>query len=459
MQSASLSHLAPQLSRALEGWRPPRAQEDGFALVSVSAPLAPLENVFAAGHGEHSFLWAPSGANQCVGQGIAAEVIASGDDRFARVRHEVQALLERVKSAGDEGPSPRVFGGFSFHPQAPSGALWDGFHAAHFVLPRLCYARARDQAWISLCVRLSDLNEPALIREHVSHSISWLEGLMARRVTPPAAPPASLRISNVPDLEGWQRLVAAIRSEIAAGRFQKIVAARRALCRLDPMPTPPQVLERLGEIARDCTRFAVRRGDKLFLGATPEWLIRKQGHGFHTEALAGSRSSRDPDAERELLSSHKDLREHGLVVEEILRAFGPLTSEIVTPPEPSIRRLRDILHLHTPITGRLREATDVLDLVERLHPTPAVGGAPRVAAHRWIAQHEPEERGWYASPVGWVDRSGDGEFVVALRSALLIDNVAHIFAGAGIVAESDADLEFRETELKLAAMSNALGAS
>lgn len=459
MQSASLSHLAPQLSRALEGWRPPRAQEDGFALVSVPAPLAPLENVFAAGHGEHSFLWAPSGTTQFVGQGVAAEVTAHGDDRFSRVRHDVRELLERVKSAGDGSPSARVFGGFSFHPDEPHGALWQGFHAAHFVLPRTCYARADDRAWVSLCVRLSDLNEPALIREHVGHSIAWLEGLMARRVTASAPAPASLRVSNVPDLEGWQRLVAAIQSEIAAGHFQKIVAARRAVCRLDPMPAPQQVLERLSEIAGDCTRFAVRRQDKLFLGATPEWLIRKQGNRFQTEALAGSRSSREPDAELQLLASQKDLREHTLVVEEILRAFEPLTSEVGTPRKPAIRRLRDILHLHTPVAGSLREATDVIDLVERLHPTPAVGGAPRIAAHRWIAQHEPEERGWYASPVGWVDRAGDGEFIVALRSALLVGNMAHIFAGAGIVAESDADLEFRETELKLAAMSNALGAT
>lgn len=459
MQSASLSHLAPQLSRALEGWRPPRAQEDGFALVSVPAPLAPLENVFAAGHGEHSFLWAPSATTQFVGQGVAAEVIASGEERFSRVRQEVRELLERVKSAGDGAPSARVFGGFSFHPEEPSGPLWQGFHAAHFVLPRTCYARAHDRAWVSLCMRLTDLNEPELIREHVGHSITWLEQLMARRVTGSLPAPASLRVSNVPDLADWQRLVAAIQSEIGAGRFQKIVAARRAVCRIDPMPAPQRVLERLGEIAGDCTRFAVRRQDKLFLGATPEWLIRKQGSRFQTEALAGSRSSREADAERQLLASQKDLREHSLVVEEILRAFEPLATDVGTARTPVIRRLRDILHLHTPIAGSLREATDVLDLVERLHPTPAVGGAPRLGARGWIAEHEPEERGWYASPIGWVDRSGDGEFAVALRSALLVGNMAHIFAGAGIVAESDADLEFRETELKLAAMHNALGAA
>lgn len=458
MQSASLSHLAPQLSRALEVWSPPRHADDGFALVSVPAPLAPLENVFAAGCADHSFLWAPSGATQFVGQGVAAEVSAEGPARFSNVKAEVSRVLDRVKSLDDGAPSPRVFGGFSFHPTLPQPSLWDGFAAAHFVLPRTCYARCEGSAWISLCVPVADLAAPPVVQQHVAHAIAWLEGLLARPHTEPRAQPASLRMHNLPDLAGWRTLVEAIKREIVSGRFRKIVAARRAVCRLEPMPPLAQVLARLDQIAGDCTRFAVQRGEKLFLGATPEWLIRKQGRQLLTGALAGSWSSREPDAAAQLLSSQKDRGEHALVVEELLGTLGPLASSITAPSEPSVRRLRDILHLHTPINATLRDDDHVLDLVERLHPTPAVGGTPRTSAPGWIAEHESVERGWYASPMGWVDASGDGEFVVALRSALLVGNMAHIFAGAGIVAESDAQIEFEECELKLAAMINALGA-
>jgi isochorismate synthase EntC len=159
-----------------------------------------------------------------------------------------------------------------------------------------------------------------------------------------------------------------------------------------------------------------------------------------------------------LLASQKDLGEHALVVDAIVSALDPLTYRLQVPRTPSVRRLRDILHLHTPINGTLNQDAHVLDLIERLHPTPAVGGTPHAEAHRWIAEHEVEERGWYASPMGWLDAEGDGQFVVALRSALLVGGMAHIFAGAGVVAASDADLEFEETELKLALMINALGA-
>ena len=122
-----------------------------------------------------------------------------------------------------------------------------------------------------------------------------------------------------------------------------------------------------------------------------------------------------------------------------------------------MRTLRQILHLHTPITGELAADAHVLDLVAALHPTPAVGGTPTADAVAWIAAHEPTPRGWYASPVGWFDAAGDGEFAVAIRSGLLAGTTATLFAGAGIVAASDPAAELAETELKLRALSDALG--
>jgi isochorismate synthase len=252
-------------------------------------------------------------------------------------------------------------------------------------------------------------------------------------------------------------LVGEIQREIASGRFEKAVLARRAIYRLDTAPDAGAVLNRLALTAPDCTRFAVQRQGRVFLGATPEWLIRKRGSQVASEAMAGSRSSRDADAEARLLASSKDLNEHRPVLEELLRTLRPLCSELSVPDSPSVRHLRDLLHLHTPVKGTLETELHVLDLVERLHPTPAVGGTPRVQALDWLSAHETESRGWYASPVGWVDANGDGEFVVALRSAMIVDTLAHLYAGAGIVAESDADAEYEETRLKLASMVRALG--
>jgi isochorismate synthase EntC len=159
-----------------------------------------------------------------------------------------------------------------------------------------------------------------------------------------------------------------------------------------------------------------------------------------------------------LLESGKDSREHEFVVSEILRLLGPLTSEL-TPGKREVHRLRTVLHLRTPIRGRLREASHVLELVGKLHPTPAVGGVPTAAAIEFITRHEPDERGWYAGPVGWFDAAGDGRFVVALRSGVVTGQHAELYAGAGIVRDSNAPSEFDETRWKLAALLGALGVS
>src|SRR5690606_10290791 len=161
-------------------------------------------------------------------------------------------------------------------------------------------------------------------------------------------------------------------------------------------------------------------------------------------------------AER-LLASAKDRAEHDCVVTTIQNVLRPLCAELHVPAEPSVRRLRHVLHLQTPIRGVLAEDVHLLELADRLHPTPAVGGVPTEQALDWIVRSEPAERGWYASPIGWVDAAGDGELLVALRSALIRGDRVHLYAGAGIVAASEASSEYAETEVKLAGMRTALG--
>ena len=236
-----------------------------------------------------------------------------------------------------------------------------------------------------------------------------------------------------------------------------MVTARRVVLELEPRPKAERVLARLRSEAPACTRFAIRRAGVVFLGATPERLIARRGELVETEALAGSIRAEHTARARELLQSSKDRTEHELVVREIVAALAPLTSELELAKEPEVRTLRHLLHLRTPIRGRLSEPRHVLELVERLHPTPAVGGVPTAAALDWIRNHEPDQRGWYAGPFGWFDPSGDGEFVVALRSGVLDAHRLYLYAGNGIVRASRAEAEWAETRLKLAALLAAAG--
>ena len=186
------------------------------------------------------------------------------------------------------------------------------------------------------------------------------------------------------------------------------------------------------------------------MGASPETLLSKHGIHIETEALAGSiAAGRDPAMQAETLQqSKKELTEHHFVREDIVGKLIPLCGSIRAPDKPQIKSLKHLLHLHTPIQAQLRHPTHVLDLMERLHPTPAVGGTPVEAALKLIAKYESISRGFYAGPIGWFTPQGDGCFAVALRSALLDAQSAWVYAGAGIVAESDARQEYKETELK-----------
>jgi len=263
-----------------------------------------------------------------------------------------------------------------------------------------------------------------------------------------------MRIDEAEDI--WSALVTGIRGEIDAGRLEKAVAARCIVLRGARLPTPARVLQRLRREAGDCTRFALSVGSRTFLGASPERIVKCSGLRVWTEALAGSAQSDDPMHGESLFLSQKNLVEHAIVAREIRSVLAPLY-ESLSVEGPALHRLRHVLHLRTRFEGILRKPQHVLDLLARLHPTPAVGGAPRAAALAWLAEHERTERGLYAGPFGAFDRCGNGEFVVAIRSGLLAANEAHLFAGAGIVKGSDVDSELCETRWKLRSLMAAIG--
>jgi isochorismate synthase len=249
-----------------------------------------------------------------------------------------------------------------------------------------------------------------------------------------------------------EKAVAAIRE----GDLEKVVLARSCtVVGSRPFETLA-LLRNLRALHPSCTIFALARGSVTFLGATPERLVRLEGGLVHADAVAGSaprgRTARQDDRfARELLESKKDQEEHSVVVRCVLTGLARHCEALSAPQAPGLLRTDGIQHLHTPIEGRLRDPsrTTVLDLVAELHPTPAVGGAPREDALAWLRSHEGLERGWYAGPLGWLTPEGEGEFTVALRSMLLRGAEATLYAGAGIVAGSDPEAELVETRLKL----------
>jgi salicylate biosynthesis isochorismate synthase/menaquinone-specific isochorismate synthase len=203
--------------------------------------------------------------------------------------------------------------------------------------------------------------------------------------------------------------------------------------------------------------FAVGRGDAAFVAASPELLVRREGQRASTVALAGSaRRSADPSIDdhlgEQLLQSDKDREENEIVVRRIASALRPHAVWVTAAPEPALVRVANIQHLGTPIRAQLAEPLSAVELAGVLHPTPAVGGEPLAVVEQLIPALEGLDRGWYAGTVGWSDGAGDGEFCVALRCALLRGRLATLYAGGGIVRNSDPVDELAETEVKLGAL-------
>lgn len=264
-------------------------------------------------------------------------------------------------------------------------------------------------------------------------------------------------VTLIPDTAAWNAMVHHAVGRIHAGALEKVVLARQVLVTSDVAFDVTSVLERLRDTQPGCTVYA----DGGFVGASPEVLVRRFADTVTSIPMAGTvgradAPDEDDDAVARLVRSEKDVFEHRLVVDAVREVLARECDEL-EEHGPVPVRLSTVTHLATTVSGRLRDRrVDAARLAAALHPTPAVGGTPRAAALSLLAQLEPEPRGRYGGPVGWVDARGDGEFVVALRCAALEGTTARLYAGAGIVADSDPGREWDETEAKLEPMLRAL---
>ncbi len=279
--------------------------------------------------------------------------------------------------------------------------------------------------------------------------IDELAGGRRRRATPPER----FRLAPVGTHAAFRRRVEEALVEIAAGRLDKVVLAREVRVHGDREFRPEHLVGRLRQLHPSCLTFSV---DGI-VGASPELLVRLAAGTVTSQPLAGTVGrSGDPEQDGQLaaalLASAKERAEHDYVVSAIRDALAPFTRELLVPETPHLLELRNVVHLATAISGRLGGETSCLELVAAVHPTPAVCGTPREAALNLLGRSEELDRDRYAGPVGFCDSEGDGEFWLAIRSAMIAGREARLLAGVGIVEGSDPDSELAETQLKLQAL-------
>ncbi|WP_254862580.1 isochorismate synthase [Halovivax gelatinilyticus] len=397
---------------------------------------------------------APDGID-VVGCGEAARLRATGLDRFDSVRTQASTVFERIAHDGPAIARPRAFGGFAFHDDRspPSSSPWNGFDRAQFVIPRVQLTETTGETWLTV-VDAPESIDDAIRSWHDRVTDGTIDREPDRSLGETASGhPAVVDSVRSTEIGEWRDQIEAAIADIESTPLEKIVLAQARTNDLDRPIRLAATLAQLGRRYPDCYRFAFSGlGSATFFGVPPERLVAKTDERIDTEALAGSAPRGSLPATDETYASHletsqKITNEHELVVESIERQLEPLADRIDVG-DRRVKRLATIQHLRTPISGTLAGERHVLDVVEALHPTPAVGGVPQQRALDAIRSIESFDRGWYAAPVGWFDADGDGEFAVAIRSGVAADRRITLFAGNGIVAGSDPDAEWDEVELK-----------
>jgi salicylate biosynthesis isochorismate synthase/menaquinone-specific isochorismate synthase len=393
------------------------------------------------------------------GLGVAREAASRGESRFADVAEECLrirrgAVLEEPRGL-PAGAGPVWLGGFAFAPDGGSTPSWSSLAPASLVLPELSLCRSGERTFLTVNAVVAPGEDAERLGERLAARLAGLRREPLPLLDPHPTARAEIRSARPPS--EFEAAVAGATFRIEAGEMSKVVLAREVIVSAAAAHDPGAVFGAMREQFPACFCFCCGTPEAAFIGASPELLVRRAGAGVSTVALAGStRRSSDPAVDdhlgEQLLRSDKNRREQRIVSERIVRALRPHAVWVEAAAEPEIVKVANIQHLATPVIAQLAEPHSAIEMAGLLHPTPAVGGEPWPDAAAAIAELEGMDRGWYAAPVGWMDATEDGEFCVALRSALLRDREAHLFAGVGVVAGSDPAAELAETEVKLQAL-------
>jgi isochorismate synthase len=385
---------------------------------------------------------------------------------------ELQQRIITGKAANGTGArsvragGPVLLGGFAFDPVHVHTELWQGFPAGLLILPRFLFHCDAQGAALTLNIAVQPEMDFTEIARELAGTVNTIMTLLAGRQFPlPLSEEHLERQIEIRDLlppEKWRQIVADAVQEMRQGSYDKVVLARAVQVVDVERPFDiAEVLQRLSASYPHAYVFALQRGERYFVGATPERLICSTDGRIQTVALAGSapRGATEIEDEQwgmELLKSEKNQMEHRVVVNTIRSALSALCSRVWVASEPHLLKLKNIQHLETSITGDLLPGRSILEAIEDLHPTSAVGGYPSDVALETIRRVEQLDRGWYAGPIGWIGADGSGEFAVALRSSLITGRTATLFAGCGIVADSEPESEYMESCLKMQVIFNTI---
>ncbi|MBZ8182838.1 isochorismate synthase [Oscillatoria salina] len=432
-------------------------------------PLAVLQNYLRTN--ERHFYWENRGKGEAIAAwGTAASLTITSSDRFTKSQQFVQKCCQQIIKTGDLHlplAGPHFLAAFTFfdYPENRDRCVdlaVGSFPAATIFLPEFHLACRQEKYVFVANFQLEAQGDINLIINRLQQQIQKTS-LSRQPIINLAFDPPQPLIQQLPEITAhkFTSAVSSALSSIQKKEFSKIVLAHA----LDvTAPVNFQLVESLHNLRQrhpDCYIFSISNGKKSnFIGASPERLISIHNHQLATDALAGSAPRGKTTAEDvkfadKLLNSEKEKREHQAVSKFIIQQLNKIGLQPTISPL-QVLQLSNIQHLWTPIYAQLSSEINPLEIVAQLHPTPAVAGVPTAIACEQIRRYESCDRCLYAAPLGWLDDRGNAQFIVGIRSAMITENWARLYAGAGIVAGSDPQKELAEVQLKLQTMLNAL---
>jgi menaquinone-specific isochorismate synthase len=434
-----------------------------FSEVKKMDTIDPL-SFYQAGRERYAgkrFFWQdPAKEYTIAGLGKVEKIQAnSGSTRFKEVEESWTAILQTAVKSGVtdvDATGPLLFGGFSFDTYKGDSRAWNQFGDNLFYIPAFMLSIVKGQAYLTTNVLCTPDDQATLFIEMINERDQLVENKSKSNNK------NELIEQNEVDPDGWKAMVAAAVTNMKTSDIEKVVLARELRLKFNDKVMSENVVKNLLNEQPDSYIFSFESGSDCFIGATPERLMKKRGNELYSTCLAGSIARgkdqlEDEQLEQELLNDEKNRIEHQYVVSMITEALSPVCVSLHVPSEPVIMKNRHIQHLYTPVQGTCDENVSIFDIVDKLHPTPAMGGLPKEKAVVMIREIENLERGFYAAPLGWTDSYGNGEFAVGIRSALLQGREASLFAGCGLLPNSTPESEYHETGIKFNPMLSALG--
>jgi len=354
----------------------------------------------------------------------------------------------------------RVFGGMQFDPTTKNTREWAEFDAYRFVVPFIEFCRENNTTKVTLTCPLDGKVDRDAIIERISHQLETANISQPHSSPSPFVPGHDVQI---PEKAEWLQIIEKVLAMIHRKEISKIVLARKKILSATKTWSAEWMIRRLAAIKENAFLFLFQPGEgHTFLGRTPERLFQLSENELIVDAIAGTEprgatSEEDRQYAEALTNSAKEREEHQIVARYVNEKMVHLCTKTQTRVEEQVLKLDKVQHLVTRFCGTPRSGISSFETLLSLHPTPAVGAHPPEAS-RLISQLEPFERGWYAGPIGWMNQD-TAEFAVAIRSALINDKELHIFAGAGIVDQSDPEREWQEIDAKMTNFSFVKGAT